>query len=124
MTYEDKDTRTVEAIEKIKAILREYDLLAAFTVISQERIHWLYHVDPSWSCLSIEQATGLAKVRAKVTDFATPEQHRKVVELTIGAIACLQNQGAVQFEHFSQLYDICKSNFKVEFNLSDLEYKQ
>lgn len=37
MSYEEKDAKTVEAIEKIKAILREYDLWACLTVVSVER---------------------------------------------------------------------------------------
>jgi hypothetical protein len=47
MSYEDKDVSTVEALEKIKAILREHDLWAAFVVVSAERVHWLYHFEPS-----------------------------------------------------------------------------
>jgi hypothetical protein len=65
-----EDAGTLAALEKIKAVLREHDLWAAFIVVSTERVHWLYHFDPSWSCLSIDPATGEARIRAKRADFA------------------------------------------------------
>lgn len=124
MSHEEKDPRTVEALEKIKAVLREHDLFAALTVVSVERMHWLYHTEPSWSCLTIDPATGAARIRAKAADFATPEQHHKVVELTTGAIACCRDQGAIQFTQFSQLYDMLAKQFEIDHEMTDVEYKK
>ena len=122
MSYEEKDVRTVEAIEKIKAILAEYDLFAAMTIVSAERMHWLYHTDPSWSCLTINTETGQARIRAKAADFVTPEQQHKVVELTTGAIACCRDQGAKQHRDMIMLYAVLEKQFEIEHATSDVEY--
>jgi len=122
MSYEDKDARTVEALEKIKAILREYDLWAAFVVVSAERVHWLYDFDPSWSCLHFDSKTGAARIRAKRADFATPEQHQRVVELTAGAIASTRDFGAKQFKDADRLYELLAKQFEITHEYSDPQF--
>lgn len=117
--YEDKDVGTVEALEKIKAILREHDLWAAFIVVSAERVHWLYHFEPSWSCLHFNPESGEARIRAKRADFATPEQHHKVIELTTGAIAATRDFGAKQFKDAETLYGILEKQFEITHQYSD-----
>lgn len=98
-----QEARTLEAIEKMKAILREYDLWAALTVIDEERVHFAYHVDPSWSCLYINDSTGEARIRAKKADFATPEQHARVIRATAGAIIGTKDLAAQQFAQMESL---------------------
>lgn len=122
MSYEDKDVRTVEALEKIKAILREHDLWAAFIVVSVERVHWLYHFDPSWSCLHFNPETSEARIRAKRADFATPEQHQRVVELTTGAIASTRDFGAKQFKDAETLYEMLAKQFEITHQYSDQQF--
>jgi hypothetical protein len=121
-TYENQDARTGEALEKIKAILCEYDLWAAFTVVSTERAHWLYHFEPSWSCLHFNPATGEARIRAKVADFATPEQQQHVVELTTGAIASTRDYAAKQFRDAEALYAILAKQFEITHEYSDPQF--
>jgi hypothetical protein len=113
------DARTLEALEKIKAVLREYDLWAAFVVVSTERVHWLYHFEPSWSCLHFDPATGAARIRAKRADFKTPEHHQRVVELTTGAVASTRDFGAKQFRDAEQLYEILAKHFEITHTYSD-----
>jgi hypothetical protein len=122
MSYEDKDARTVEALEKIKAILREHDLWAAFVVVSAERVHWLYHFEPSWSCLHFNPETGEARIKAKRADFATPEQHQRVVELTTGAIVSTRDFGAKQFNDAEQLYEKLAHQFEITHEYSDPQF--
>src|SRR5258708_34199237 len=122
MSYEEKDPRTVEALEKIKAILREYDLWAAFVVVSAERAHWLYHFEPSWSCLHFDSETGRAHIKAKRADFATLEQQRRVVELTTGAIASTRDFGAKQFGDLDRLYELLAEQCEIVPEHSDPEY--
>lgn len=122
MSYEEKDVKTVEAIEKIKAILREHDLWASFIVVSQERVHWLYHFDPSWSCLHLDPKTGHARIRAKRADFATPEQHKRVIEQTTGAIAATRDFGSKQFLDAEMLYAMLQKQFEIKHEYSDPEY--
>lgn len=122
MSYEDKDVRTVEALEKIKAILREHDLWSAFVVVSAERVHWLYHFEPSWSCLSFNPETGEARIRAKRADFVTPEQQHRVVEQTTGAIAATRDFGAKQFRDAETLYALLEKQFDITHEYSDPQY--
>lgn len=124
MSYESKDPRTVEAIEKIKAILREYDLWASFVVVSVERVHWLYHFDPSWSCLHIDSATGEAHIKAKRADFATVQQHQRVIELTAGAIASTRDFGAKQAVDAGMLYELLEKKFEIKHGYSDPQTKK
>lgn len=122
MGYEDTDVKTVEALEKIKAILREYDLWAAMTIVSVERVHWLYHFEPSWSCLHFDPKTGEARIRAKRADFATAEQQQVVVQLTTGAIASTRDAGAKQFKDADQLYAMLETHFEITHEYSDPQF--
>lgn len=121
MAYEDEDKQTVAALEEIKAVLRKYDLWAAMTVISKERVHWLYHFEPSWSCLHLDPATGQARMKAKAADFATPEQQHAVVEQTTGAILSTRDAAVKQFADMSAMSEILTAQFKVEHTYSDLQ---
>lgn len=122
MAYEDKDVKTVEALEKIKAILREHDLWASMIVISAERVHWLYHFEPSWSCLHFDPNTGEARFRAKRADFVTPEQQQHVVELTTGAIRSTRDFAAKQFRDANMLYGLLEERFEITHQYSDPEF--
>ena len=122
MSYETTDVRTVEALEKIKAILREYDLWAALTVVSAERLHWLYHFEPSWSCLHFNPETGEARFRAKRADFATSEQHQLVVQMTTGAIASTRDAGAKQWKDADTLYKLLEKQYDITHEYSDPQY--
>lgn len=99
--YEETDTRTVEAMDKIEAILNEYDLFAAFIVASAERVHWKYHVGASWSALSIDEHR--AHIKAKRADFATAEQFGEVLRNTAGAIEATRDFSAKTFTIFDNL---------------------
>lgn len=120
-----KDPKTLEAIDKIRAILREYDLWACLMLISEERAHWLYHVDPSWSCLNIDGTTGKAHIRARVEDFKTPEMHHHVLEQTVGAIMSTRDLAAQTFSHMDKLKALLEEKIKIEHqSFLDVEYHQ
>lgn len=119
MGYEDSDPKTVEALEKIKAILREYDLWAAITVVSERRSHWLYHVDPSWSCMSFEPNSGAVRIRAKRADFNSQAQFERVLNLTTGAIACTRDFGAKMFTDGETLYGLLAEGREITHEYSD-----
>lgn len=122
MAYEDTDVQTVAALEEIKAVLRKYDLWAAMTVISKERVHWLYHFEPSWSCLYLDPVTGRAELKAKRADFATPEQQHDVIEKTTGAVLSTRDAGAKQFAEMSVLADVLGQQFQTTHSYSDLQH--
>lgn len=118
-----KDEKTLEAIDKIREILREYDLWACLTVVSEERAHWLYSVDPSWSCMSFDPKTGESRIRAKAADFATPEMHRRVVELTTGAVMCSKDLAVQTFTHMDKLKSLLETKFIIKHvPFLDVEY--
>ena len=102
------DPRTLEAIRKIKLILSECDLVGYLAVISPERAHWVYHLDASWCALSIDDA-GMARLRAKRSDFKTEEQHHRVIELTAHAIYQGRDLAAQQFEKMQILIKLLES---------------
>lgn len=110
---------TDDAIAQIKGILREHDLWASFIILSGERVHWVYHFDPSWSCLHFNRETGEARIKAKRADFATEEQFHRVIELTTGAIASTRDFGAKQFSDAERLYKMLEEKFQIEHGYSD-----
>jgi len=118
-----KDPKTIEAIDKIKAILIEYDLWGAITVSSAERSHWLYHVDASWSCLSFDPETGAARIKAKKADFASPEGQHYVVQQTTGAIFNTRDYAAMLFSHMDTMAKLLETQFEIEHHpFTDVEY--
>lgn len=122
MTVDNKNAKTLEAIEQIKAILREHDLWASFTVIDgNEHAHWVYHFEPSWSCLSFNPVTGEAKLKAKRADFVTIEQFQRVINLTTGAIIATRDFGVKAAVDAGQLYRVLASKFDIRHEYSDLE---
>lgn len=120
--YEETDVRTVEALDKIEAILREYDLFAAFIVASAERVHWKYHTTPSWSALSITEYQ--AHIKAKRGDFATAEQFKEVLTRTAGAIEGVRDFSAQTFTVFDKLDKMMKAQLGNENHYSDRRVKE
>lgn len=102
------DPKALEAVAKIRAILTEYDLWGVIGVGSTERFHWTFHVDPSWSCMHINEKTGAVRVRAKRADFATAEDHKHVISNTIGAINSTRDWGVLVFEQMEQIAQLLK----------------
>lgn len=123
-SYETSDPKTVEALEKIRRILREHDLWAAVIAISAERMHWLYHFDPSWSCVSFDPRTGEVRMRAKRADFKTAEQHQRVIDLTTGAIISTRDAGAKMFKDLDSLFEVVKKGRVITHEYSDPQFAQ
>ena len=117
-----KDKRTVEAITKIRAILREYDLVGFLAIISPDRAHWCHHVDASWSALYIGD-DGKAQVRAKRADFKTSEEHKRVVELTAHIIYSGRDLATQQFLAMDALVKMLEQHLSVEHeSYKDVEH--
>lgn len=114
MTDSPPDPKTLEAIEKIKTILLEHDLVGFFSVVSPERAHWLYHLDASWCALSLDRQTRQARIRAKRADFKTEAAHRRVLELTAHAIHQGRDLGVKQYADMQKLVDLLERHFDIE----------
>lgn len=121
-----KDPKTLEAMEKIKAILTEYDLWGCVSLCSAERTHWLYHVDASWSCLSLDTATGKAHIKALREDFQTADGHKYVLDKTIGAIFNTRDYAAMLFLHMDAMAKLLdKQGLNIEHHpFTDVEYRK
>jgi hypothetical protein len=104
------DPKALEAVAKIRAILTEYDLWGVIGVGSTERFHWTFHVDPSWSCIYINQETGEVRIRAKRADFASADDHKHVISNTVGALNSTRDYAALLFEQMDRLVEVMKRN--------------
>jgi len=100
---EPDDPRTLEALDKIRAILAEHDLWGVVSVCDTKRTHWLYQFAPSWSCLDFDPDTGKVRIRAKRADFASKEGHHYVVENTVGAVFNTRDFAAMLFGQMNAL---------------------
>jgi hypothetical protein len=119
-----RDPQTLEAIDKIRAILTEYDLWGCVTVSSASRTHWLYHFDPSWSCLHFDPQTGAARIRAKRADFQSAAGQHYVVEQTVGAIFNTRDYAAMLFQHMDKMAELLdKQGLDIEHHpFQDVQY--
>lgn len=99
------DPKALEAIEKIRAILTDADLWGVIGIGSTERFHWTFHVDPSWSCIHINQETGEVRIRAKRKDFATAKDHRHVIDNTVSVINSTRDYAVLLFNQMSSIVD-------------------
>lgn len=95
------DPKALEAIEKIRAILTEYDLWGVIGVGSTERFHWSFHVDPSWSCIYINKETGEVRIRAKRAEFASDADFKHVMTNTIGTLNSTRDYSVLLFEQMN-----------------------
>ena len=124
MPTPEEDPKTLAALDKIKAILVEHDLWGCVTVSDKERTHWLYFVEPSWSCLHFDPATGYTRMTAKRADFKTPEDHHYVVQMTTGAVFNSRDFAAMMFSHMDMLAKKIQEHVEVEHHpFTDVHFK-
>lgn len=124
MSEELKDPKTLEAIDKIRAILTEYDLWGCLSVCSTLRTHWAYHFEPSWSCLHFDPETGAARIRAKRADFQSAAGQHYVVQQTVGAIFNTRDYAAMLFKHMDMMAELLnKRGLEIEHHpFQDVQY--
>lgn len=85
---EPSDPKLLEAMEKIKAILNEYDIAAWVLLQSQTHGEWLNHISPSWSVAKMgkNELGEFIHIKALAKDYPSKEAHKKAVEDTIGML--------------------------------------
>lgn len=69
---------------EIEAILQKHDLAGAVVLHTPGMAEWFYQVNPSYSCLTIDEAAGIARVRSKLADYGG-DQAAQVHDLTATA---------------------------------------
>lgn len=82
------DPKLLEAMEKIKAILNEYDIAAAVLLESKTHGEWLNHIATSWSVARMgrDERGEFMHVKALAKDYPSKEAHKKALEDTIGML--------------------------------------
>ncbi len=69
---------------EIEAILQKHDIAGAVVLHTPGMAEWFYQVNPSYSCLTIDEAAGIARVRSKLADYGG-DQAAQVHDLTATA---------------------------------------
>lgn len=54
---------------EIEAVLKKHDLAGAVVLHTPGMTEWFYDVRPSYSCMWIDEAAGIARVKAKAADY-------------------------------------------------------
>ena len=94
---------------EIEAILQKHDLAGAVVLHTPGMAEWFYQANPSYSCLTIDEAAGLARVRSKLADYGG-DQVAQLHDLTatanmVAAIFGNLHHGARMFLEVQKLVD-------------------
>ena len=54
---------------EIEAVLAKHDLAGAVVLHTPGMTEWFYQVRPSYSCMWIDEAAGVARIKAKLADY-------------------------------------------------------
>lgn len=113
------DPKLKAAAAEIQAVLLKYDIAALVTLASQAHMEFLFHVNPSWSCASVEGpfvGGSILRIRANRADFPDLESHHKVVTDTVGMMLGFLD---VEKKHVDQLEKIL---FVIAKDLPDIQH--
>ena len=94
---------------EIEAILQKHDIAGAVVLHTPGMAEWFYQVNPSYSCLTIDEAAGTARVRSKLADYAG-DQAAQLHDLTatanmVAAIFGNLHHGARMFLEVQKMVD-------------------
>jgi hypothetical protein len=106
------DTKVEAAIEEVKAVLQKHDLAGVVFVASPTNVEYLYHLDPSWTCLRILPDGGIG-ARAKREDFPNLEAQKECVRVSVSIVAGFADMGRLMNERFMQLLLALGKKFKI-----------
>ena len=95
---------------EIEAILQKHDLAGAVVLHTPGMAEWFYQLNPSYSCLTIDEAAGTARVRSKLADYAG-DQAAQVHDLTatanmVAALFDSLHHGASMFLELERMVDL------------------
>jgi len=85
---EPSDPNLLAAMEKIKAVLKEYDIAGAVVLQSKTHGEWLQDITPTWSVakqFKDERGEGI-HIKALVADYPSREAQQEAVRLTVSMI--------------------------------------
>jgi hypothetical protein len=78
------DEKLKEAMGKVRAILKEYDICGSVILSSPDAMEHLFEIEASWSCARVEyEDDDQVAIRIRTTDLP-PERKKQVLEWTVG----------------------------------------
>lgn len=106
------DAKLEIAMDEMKAVLQKHDLAGVVFVASPTNIEYLYHLDPSWTCLRILPDGGIG-ARAKREDFPSLEAQKQCVAASVTIVVGFADMGRLMHERFMQLLQALGKKFKI-----------
>jgi len=91
-----------EAMEKIKAILDEYQIGGSITLASRSHSEFLYHF-PEWSVAQFNKSKDGIDFRSKAEDFESKEQQDQDTEASVHLLCAIRDISAQTFGNFDNV---------------------
>lgn len=79
------DPKLKAAMEEIKVILHKHDIAGMVFLQSPQNGEFLYHLNPSWSCVTLEDS-GVCRIQAKRDEFPSLEAQEKKITESVGML--------------------------------------
>lgn len=81
-------------IEEIKAVLVKHNVAGLVMVQSPERMAFLHHLCPTWTCCKQQQTPLGLELRVKINAalYPDPKERKKVIEDTTGMMFAFRSQ--------------------------------
>jgi len=103
------DARLKEAMARIKAILKEYDIVGHVHLGSPTHTEFLYYF-PTWSIVQLgrvgEQAA--VRIRSKLADYPSPAARHAAAEATVHVLLRFRDQAALTFAQMGHLEQLLR----------------
>lgn len=76
-----------QAAAEILDILKKHDIAGMVSLQSTTHSEWLFHIEPSWSCIRLEHAEGVEfRVRITAKCKTGPESEKERIRVSTGMV--------------------------------------
>jgi hypothetical protein len=111
----DEHARLLELLEKIKVLLKEYDVAAIINVQGKQQAEWILEVAPTWGCMSIEKAEdGTEYIRFRAAIKTGGPEERERARLSSGIIMGFLDVNRKHSELLTQLAHMLGRHLTIE----------
>jgi hypothetical protein len=107
------DPKLLTAIEEIKDVLKKHDIAAVVFLGSQSHTQYLLHINPTWSCASLEGGGNVLRFRAKRKDFPSAEAHEQCIADSVGMIFGFKHAMSEQINVLQTIEQVLREHFDV-----------
>lgn len=99
-----------KAMKEIQEILDKHDIAAYVALHTPGHAEYLMHLNPSYSCVRFDQATGEARIRSRVKedhngDVKAQENMLKDTANMLGSLSTVVGQNAMSLIQLSEIAD-------------------